>query len=85
VRTGGTGAGTITVTCQGGGGNTAATPPINGNTVCTNGAFRVILNGVGGDATARRDSKLGAYQFTYTESLNGQTSAPATVTITVSP
>ncbi len=28
-------------------------------------------------------SKRGTYQFTYTETLNGVTTAPATVTITV--
>ncbi len=83
VRLTGTGTGTMTVTCQGGGGNTAATPAIGGNTVCTNGAFRITLNGVGGNNAARTASKLGSFSFTYTETLNGVTSAPATVTITV--
>jgi hypothetical protein len=81
-RTGGTGAGTITVTCQGGGGNTAATPAIGGNTICTNGAYRVTLTGVGSTAAAIQASKRGTYQFTYTEIWNGVTS-DATVTITV--
>ena len=82
ARTAGTGAGTIRVTCPAALG-TAATPAIGGNTVCTNGAYRVTLNGVGATGAARRTSKLGTFQFTYTDTLNGQTSAPATVTITV--
>jgi hypothetical protein len=82
VRTSGTGAGTITLSCPGALG-TAATPAISGNTVCTNGAYRVTLNGVGTSGNARRSSKLGTYQFTYTETLNGVTTPPATVTITV--
>ncbi|MEP7294956.1 MAG: Ig-like domain-containing protein, partial [Burkholderiales bacterium] len=82
ARTSGTGVGTITVTCQGGNGNTAATPAITGNTVCTNGAYRVTLTPVGTTNAARQASKLGTYQFTYTETLNGVTSN-ATVTITV--
>ena len=43
-----------------------------------------------GDAHAGREqrrrraaSKRGTYQFTYTETLNGKTTPPATVTITV--
>ncbi len=82
VRTAGTGAGTITVTCPGGLG-TGATPAIGGNTVCTNGAYRVTLNGVGANGAARAASKRGTYTFTYTELLNGKVTPPATVTITV--
>ena len=82
ARTAGAGAGTITVTCPAALG-TAATPAIGGNTVCTNGAYRVTLNGVGGSGNARQSSKLGTFQFTYTETLNGKTTPPATVTITV--
>jgi FtsP/CotA-like multicopper oxidase with cupredoxin domain len=82
VRTDTTGhTGTITVTCPAALG-TAATPAIGGNTVCTNGAYRVTLGGVGGSGAARRTSKQGAYQFTYTEILNGATST-ATVTVNV--
>lgn len=83
VRASGTGTGTMTVTCQGGAAGSAATPAIGGNTVCTNGAFRITLNGVGANNTARAASKRGSFTFTYTETLNGVTSAPATVTITV--
>lgn len=81
VRTSGTGTGTITVTCPASLG-TAATPAISGNTVCTNGAYRVTLNGVGNNNNQRAASKRGTYQFTYTLILNGVTST-ATVTITV--
>jgi len=81
VRTAGSGTGTITVTCPTALG-TAATPAIGGNTVCTNGAYRVTLNGVGGTGAARQTSKRGTYQFTYSEILNGVTSN-ATVTVTV--
>ncbi len=81
VRTSGSGQGTITVTCPAALG-TAATPAIGGNTVCTNGAYRVTLNGVGNSGNARRSSKRGTFQFTYSEILNG-VSAQATVTITV--
>lgn len=81
VRTSGAGAGTITVTCPISLG-TSATPAIGVNTVCTNGAYRLTLNGVGGSGSARAASKRGTYQFTYTEALGGATST-ATVTITV--
>ena len=81
MRTSGTGAGTIAVTYPAALG-TAATPTISGNTVCTNGAYRVTLTGVGGSGTARRTSKLGTYRFTYNEMVNGVPSL-ATVTITV--
>ena len=81
VRTSGNGAGTIAISCPGSLG-TAATPSINGNTVCTNGAYRVTLNGVGNNNNQRTASKRGTYQFTYTLTLNGVT-ATATVTITV--
>jgi len=81
VRTSGTGAGTITLSCPASLG-IPATPAISGSTVCTNGAYRTTLNGVGNSGNARRTSKLGTYQFTYTETLNGATST-ATVTITV--
>ena len=81
VRTSGTGAGTITLSCPASLG-IPATPAISGSTVCTNGAYRTTLNGVGNSGNARRTSKLGTYQFTYTETPNGATST-ATVTITV--
>jgi hypothetical protein len=73
VRTAGTGIGTISVTCGAG--------PATG--VCTNGSYRVTLTGVGATGAARAGSKRGTYQFTYTETLNGKTTPPATVTITV--
>ena len=86
VRTQGTGGGTITLSCNGG---TAATPSVSGNTICTNGTYRVTLSTASVPATpantlnARRQAaKRGTYQFTYTETLNGVTSN-ATVTITV--
>lgn len=73
LRTSGTGAATIRVTC----GGAAATA------VCANGSYRVTLTPVGGSAAARRTSKLGTYQFTYRMTLNGVASPPATVTIVV--
>ncbi len=73
VRTSGSGAGTIRVTC----GSSTTTG------VCTNGSYRVTLTGVGGSGPARAASKRGTYQFTYTETLNGKTTPPATVTIIV--
>lgn len=73
TRIGGTGAGTIRVTC----GNSAITG------VCTNGSYRVTLTAVGNNNAARQASKRGTYQFTYTMTRSGVTSAPATVTITV--
>ncbi len=81
IRTSGTGAGTITLSCPTSLG-TPASPTIGGNTICTNGAYRVTLHGVGGRGNQRRASKRGTYQFTYTETLNG-VSSTATVTITV--
>ena len=84
VRTTGPGTATsFTVTCQGGAGNTGASPAILGNTVCTNGAYRFTLTPTGANPAARQASKRGTYQFTYTVTLSGVTSAPATVTITV--
>ncbi|MGA8893467.1 MAG: multicopper oxidase domain-containing protein [Anaeromyxobacteraceae bacterium] len=82
ARTSGTGAGTVVLSCPAALG-TPATPAVGGNTICTNGRYRVTLNGVGASNTQRRTSKLGAYQFTYTMTLNGRTTPPATVTITV--
>jgi hypothetical protein len=73
LRTSGTGTGTVSVTC--------GAAPATG--VCTNGSYRVTLGGTGANGAARAASKRGTYQFTYTESLNGKTSPPATVTITV--
>lgn len=69
----GTGTGTISVTC-----GTATTTG-----VCTNGAYRVTLTGVGNTSNQRAASKRGTYQFTYTETLNNVTTPAATVTITV--
>jgi hypothetical protein len=82
VRASGNGAGTILLSCPSSLG-TAATPSINGNTICTNGAYRVTLNGVGNNNNQRAASKRGTFTFTYTLTLNGVTST-ATVTITVS-
>ncbi len=81
ARTGGTGAGTITLSCP----STLGTagPSVGGSAICTNGAYRLTLNGVGSNANARAASKRGTFQFTYTEALNGKTTPPATVTITV--
>ncbi|NJD05335.1 MAG: hypothetical protein FIA97_02415 [Methylococcaceae bacterium] len=81
IRTAGVGAGTIALSCPTSLG-TAATPAVSGQTICTNGAYRVTLTGVGGSNNARAASKRGTYQFTYTETLNGIGSS-ATVTITV--
>jgi hypothetical protein len=81
VKTSGFAAGSITLSCPASLG-TAAAPAISGNTVCTNGAYRMTLTGVGSTSNAHRASKRGTYQFTYTETLNGATST-ATVTITV--
>jgi hypothetical protein len=82
VRTAGTGTGTLTLSCPPALGAPAA-PSAGGNTVCTNGAYRATLTGVGTTGAQRQASKRGTFQFTYTETLNGVTSAPATVTITV--
>ena len=74
VRTSGTGRGTIQVTCV----STGAAG------VCANGSYRVTLTSVASNSgITRRNSKRGTFQFTYTESLNGRTTPPATVTITV--
>lgn len=74
VRTSGTGAGTIRVTC--GGATTTG--------VCANGSFRATFTPVTSTSGATRQaSKRGTYQFTYSEIVNGVTSRPATVTITV--
>jgi xanthine dehydrogenase iron-sulfur cluster and FAD-binding subunit A len=81
IRTSGTGAGTIVVSCPAALG-VAATPAIGGSTVCTNGAYRVTLNGVGNNNNQRAASKRGTFSFTYTLTFNGVTST-ATVTITV--
>jgi hypothetical protein len=73
VRTSGSGAGTIRVTC--------GTSTTTG--VCTNGSYRVTLTGSGSGGNALRASKRGTFQFTYTETMNGRATPPATVTITV--
>jgi hypothetical protein len=66
--------GTITVTC----------PPSSTSGVCADGSYRITLNADPGaqGGNARRASKRGTYEFTYTETLNGVPST-ATVTITV--
>jgi FtsP/CotA-like multicopper oxidase with cupredoxin domain len=66
--------GTITVTC----------PPSSADGVCADGSFRITLNADPGaqGGNARRASKRGTFEFTYTETLNGVPST-ATVTITV--
>lgn len=81
VRTSGTGSGTLAVSCPGSLG-TAASPSAGGSTVCTNGAYRITLTGVGGSGNARRASKRGTFEFTYSTTYNGVT-VTATVTITV--
>jgi hypothetical protein len=81
VRTSGNGSGTIALSCPASLG-TSATPSVGGQTICTNGAYRVTLNGVGNNNNQRTSSKRGTFQFTYTETLNGVTST-ATVVITV--
>jgi hypothetical protein len=81
TRTSGTGAGTITLSCPASLG-AAATPSVSGQTICTNGAYRATLNGVGGTGPARQASKRGTFTFTYNEIVNGVTST-ATVTLTV--
>ena len=81
IRTAGTGTGTLSVSCPSSLG-TAATPSVFGQTVCTDGAYRLTLTGTGSNNSARRASKRGTYQFTYTMTLNGASST-ATVTITV--
>ena len=80
VRTGGSGAGTLALSCATLG--TAGTA-VGGNTICTNGAFRVTLTGVGANAAALTASKRGTWRFTYQMNLNGQLSNTATVTIRV--
>lgn len=79
TRTGGTGAGTLTLSCPATLG-TGATPAVSGNTICTNGAYRVTLTGVGANGTARQASKRGTFTFTYTETVN---SVPSTATVTI--
>ena len=79
VRTAGTGAGGITGLPWALG---TAGPSACGSTGCYRGAYQTP-NGVGGNRPARAASKRGTFQFTYTETLNGKTTPPATVTITV--
>jgi hypothetical protein len=67
IRISGTGAGTLTL-------STFTT---------SNGAFSYTLAGVGATGAVRQASKRGVFQFTYTMTLNGVTTGPATVTITV--
>ena len=82
VRTSGNGSAVIVLSCPTSLG-TPATPAINGNTVCTNGAYRVSFTNVtGNNNNQRAASKRGTYTFTYTLTLNGVTST-ATVTIIV--
>ncbi len=81
VRLTGTGAGTVTLACPAALGT--AGPPVGGSTICTNGAYQTRLNGVGGNNPTRAASKRGTFQFTYTETLNGKTTPPATVSIIV--
>jgi hypothetical protein len=54
-------------------------------TLNANGSFSLTLTAPASATTAaqRRDAKRGTYQFTYTMTLNGVTTAPATATITV--
>lgn len=83
VRTGGTGTVTPTLSCPGGGGNTAATPSVGGSTICTNGRFTVNLPDPGGSNAAQAAGRRGTYTFTYTITSGSVTSPPATVTINV--
>ena len=54
-------------------------------TLNANGSFSCVLTAPASANTAalRQASKRGTYQFTYTETLNGVTTAPAVATITV--
>jgi hypothetical protein len=76
-KSGGTGA--VTLSCPTALG-TAATPSVTvgstAHTICTNGRFRVALAG-------NQAAKRGTITFTYTTTVNGVASTPATVTITV--
>ena len=81
VRTSGNGAGTIALSCPTSLGTPG--PSVGSQTICTNGAYRVTLNGVGNNNNQRTSSKRGTFTFTYTETLNGVTTPPVTVTITV--
>ena len=82
MRTAGAGTGTLTLSCPAALGTPAA-PAVGGSTVCTNGAYRAILAGTGTTNAQRQASKRGTFQYTYTEILDGVSSAPATVTLTV--
>jgi len=73
VRTAGTGAGTLRVTCGG----------ATNQGVCADGSYRLTLTGTGNTNNQRAASKRGTFTFTYKMTLSGVTSAPATVTITV--
>ncbi len=65
-----------------GGIGTATLGPL---TLNTNGAFSFTLTAPASATTGalRQASKRGTYQFTYTETLSGVTTAPATATITI--
>jgi hypothetical protein len=81
VRTAGTGSGTLTVSCPASLGTPAAP---SGQSICTNGAYRITLNGVGNTNNARRLSKLGSYSFTYTYTDTASSvSSTGTVIVTV--
>ena len=80
VRKSGSGTGTLTLSCPNTLGTAGAT--VGGSSICTNGAYRVNLSGVGTSNSARQTSKRGTFSFAYTETLNG-VSSTATVTITV--
>lgn len=80
IRNSGSGLGTIAVSCPATLGT--AGPVVGGNSICTNGAYRVTLTGVGTTAAQRTASKRGTFSFTYGETLNTVTSN-ATVNITV--
>lgn len=66
ARIGGTGAGTLAITAFD----------------ATNGYFTYGLTGVGTTKAQLQESKRGVFQFTYTWTLDGVTTRPATVTIT---
>lgn len=81
VRTSGTGTATVTLSCPASLG-TAGTA-VGGSTICTNGAYRVTLTGVGGTNNARAASKRGTFEFTYQMNRSGVLSNVATVSIRV--
>jgi len=81
TRTSGTGTATVTLSCPATLGTAGGA--VGGSTICTNGAYRVTLTGVGTSNNARAASKRGTFQFTYQMNRSGALSNVATVTIRV--